>query len=187
MCRVFTGWDFGSLSLAVLALASATLHSTAASDDPNVLVVESSTADLVEYYPIERLRREFPIHELETRTPWMDRGEALRYRGPHAADVLRRHGLMNGVSVRFVAYNNFVAEILLDEIVAYDPILAIERACDEQDRVVGRCAAGEEYTLLTTDEQGPIFLVWPYKRLPSAYIPARNSIWVWFVVAIRPT
>lgn len=187
MCRLFTGLNFGALSLAVVALAYVTLRSIAADSDPKVLVVEGRIADVAEHYPIERLRREFLNDDVETKTPWMERGEAIRYRGPRVADILERHGLMDGVSVQFVAYNNFVSEVSLKEIVAYDPILAIERGCDEQDRVVGRCAAGEEYTLLTTDEQGPIFLVWPYDRLPSSYIPARNSIWVWFVVTIRPT
>jgi hypothetical protein len=94
---------------------------------------------------------------------------------------------MTGQSaVQFIAYDNFVSEIRMEEINSYTPILAIERECSADDRTRGVCPAGEEYRPLNTKDSGPIFIVWPFEKLPSAYVPARNSIWVWFVVAVRP-
>jgi hypothetical protein len=34
-------------------------------------------------------------------------------------------------------------------------------------------------------EKGPIFIVWPYDKLPDTYVPARNAIWVFFPVILR--
>lgn len=158
----------------------------AAYADPTILTIEDASGVALEQYPTEQLRSDFENHEIETRTPWTTEGETTRYRGPRIADVMRRHGLDSGNSVQFVAYDNFVSEILIEEIEIYDPILAIDRACLDNDRDTGRCAAGQEFTELMPEEQGPIFLVWPFDLLPAAYVPARNSIWVWFAVAVRP-
>lgn len=187
MPSLFKVAKVSAVAIAILHPAVAMRQSIAAYNDPMVLVVETDTEAPVTLYPVQQLRSEFTNHELETRTPWSGETRTMVFRGPRVADILERHGLLNARSVQFVAYDNFIAEVLLDEIVAYDPILAIERQCNDDDRADGRCAADHEFTLLSTDDQGPIFLVWPYERLPSAYIPARNSIWVWFVVAIRPT
>ena len=158
----------------------------AAYDDPTILTIESAVGVPLEQYPVEQLRSQFENFEIETRTPWTTDSDTTRYRGPRIADVLRLHSLDTGNSVQFVAYDNFVSEILNDEIDAYQPIFAIDRACLDDDRETRRCTEEQELTPLTPVEQGPIFLVWPFERLPAAYVPARNSIWVWFVVAVRP-
>jgi hypothetical protein len=154
--------------------------------DPNILTIEGEQGIVAERYHVDRLRSDFENVTIETRTPWTKDGEALAFRGPRIADVLRKHGLDSARSVQFMAYDNFTSEILLDEIKTYNPIFAIDRACQSADLQTGRCAAEQVFTPLSPDEQGPIFLVWPYDELPSAYVPARNSIWVWLVVAVRP-
>lgn len=170
----------------LIALALSGSELVAAYDDPTILTIEDATGAPLEQYPVERLRSDFENVEIETRTPWTTESDTTRYRGPRIADVLQRHGLDTGHSVQFVAYDNFVSEIMIEEIMDHEPIFAIDRACQDDDREIGRCAAGQELTPLMPEEQGPIFLVWPFDRLPAAYVPARNSIWVWFVVAVRP-
>lgn len=157
----------------------------AAFPDPNILTIEDEAHKGPDKYPVDALRSRYQNVEIETRTPWSKEGEIVIFRGPRIADVLREHGLDAGRSVQFIAYDNFTSEITLEEIEKYNPILAIDRACQEVDRTSGRCMPGQDFTPLAPEEQGPIFLVWPYEDLPAAYVPARNSIWVWFVVSIR--
>lgn len=158
----------------------------AAYDDPTILTIEDASGSPLEQYPVERLRSDFENVEIETPTPWTTETEPTRYRGPRISDVLQRHRFDAGNSVQFVAYDNFVSEILIEEIDAYGPIFAVDRACLDDDHETGLCSAGQDFTPLVPEEQGPIFLVWPFDQLPAAYVPARNSIWVWFVVAVRP-
>lgn len=158
----------------------------AASDDPYTLSIQSQDRVTSNQYHVDELRSEFENVILETRTPWTKNEQVINYRGPRIADVLRQNGLASGNSVHFVAYDNFTSEVTLDEIETFQPIYAIDRACVEKDVQAGRCGVGQQFTPLSPEEQGPIFLVWPYDQLPAAYVPARNSIWVWFVVAVRP-
>lgn len=167
----------------LIAFASTAI---AAYSDPSILTIEGSQRTVSDRYPVERLRSDFENVEIETRTPWTKEGEAIRFRGPRLADVLLKHDLDTAKSVQFIAYDNFTSEILLEEIHSYQPIFAIDRACVGADVQSGRCKADQEFTPLSPEEQGPIFLVWPYDQLPAEYVPARNSIWVWFVVAVRP-
>lgn len=153
---------------------------------PDVLIIEAGKRGEAGQYHVERLRSDFENVEIKTRTPWTKDGEVVTFRGPKIADVLRRHELDSGKSVQFIAYDNFTSEITIEEIRTYDPIFALDRACQDADRQSGRCAPSQDFTPLAPEEQGPIFLVWPYEKLPAAYVPARNSIWVWFVVAVRP-
>ncbi len=154
---------------------------------PDVLIIEAGKRGQAGQYHVEKLRSDFENVEIKTRTPWTKDGEVVTFRGPKIADVLRRHELDSGKSVQFIAYDNFTSEITIDEIQTYGPIFAIDRACEDADRQSGRCAHDQGFTPLAPEEQGPIFLVWPYEELPAAYVPARNSIWVWFVVAVRPS
>ncbi|RTM10917.1 MAG: hypothetical protein EKK31_01240 [Hyphomicrobiales bacterium] len=172
--------------MAVFTLAVSSTGLLAAYTDPTVLTIEGQQQHPLEQYSVDHLRSDFENVVVETRTPWTKEGEQIKYRGPHILDVLRKHGLDGADSIQFVAFDNFVSEIMLSEIKAYGPIFAIDRACQDADRKRGRCKTGQEFTALTKEEQGPIFLVWPYDQLPSDYVPARNSIWVWFVVAVRP-
>jgi hypothetical protein len=169
------------------ALAAAAVYSAfGAYDDPKRLSVEAAPGQVLATYTVDQLKKEFPLQSLTTQTPWTKDGETIRFRGPFVKDVLARHGLAGQGSVQFIAYDNFVSEIRMEEIDAYTPILAIERECSVDDRSKGICAAGQEFRPLSTKESGPIFIVWPLDKLPAAYVPARNSIWVWFVVAVRP-
>jgi hypothetical protein len=174
---------YAAVVSAMVVSVTATL---AAYTDPSVLTIEGEHQSVSSRYPVRQLRTEFENIEIETRTPWTKEGQPIRFRGPRIADVLRKHGLDSSKSVQFIAYDNFTSEILLEEINTYEPIFAIDRACQNADRSSGRCTADQTFTALSPDEQGPIFLVWPYDRLPATYVPARNSIWVWFVVAVRP-
>ncbi len=174
----FPGALSGLLALASMAVAAYT--------DPSVLTIEGDQRTVSDRYPVERLRSDFDNVEIETRTPWTNEGDAIRFRGPRIADVLLKHGLDSAKSVQFIAYDNFTSEILLEEIQSYQPIFAIDRACVSADVQSGRCKTDQEFTPLSPEEQGPVFLVWPYDQLPAEYVPARNSIWVWFVVAVRP-
>jgi len=155
--------------------------------NPSVLTIEDGQRGEAGRYRVEQLRSDFENVEIETRTPWTKNGDVVTYRGPKIADVLKQHELDVGKSVQFIAYDNFTSEITIEEIRTYGPIFAIDRACEEADRQTGRCASDQAFTALAPEEQGPIFLVWPYEELPESYVPARNSIWVWFVVAVRPS
>lgn len=177
---------FEAINGAMLGLLVSATAAIAIYNDPSILTLEGQNRVPSQQYEVERLRSDFDNKEIETRTPWTKDGEVITYRGPRIADVLRKHGLDSGKSVQFIAYDNFTSEILIEEISTYDPIFAIDRACQDADRASGRCTAEQEFTPLSPEEQGPIFLVWPYDQLPTAYVPARNSIWVWFVVAVRP-
>jgi hypothetical protein len=174
------------LAAGMFGLAAFVSAALAAYTDPNILTIEGKQRTASDRYPVERLRSDFENVEIETRTPWTKNGDVVKFRGPRIAEVLRKHGLSSSKSVQFIAYDNFTSEVLLEEISTYDPIFAIDRACQSWDRKSGRCSADQQFTPLSPDEQGPIFLVWPYDQLPAAYVPARNSIWVWFVVAVRP-
>lgn len=177
---------FKVLRCAAIVLASSISVLLAAYNDPSILTIESAPNEPAAAYTVDELRSDFPNREILTRTPWTKEGEQIRYRGPAIMDVLGKHGLDTGESVQFVGYDDFISEVLVEEIRTYDPIFAIERECSAPDRASGRCTESQAFTPLTHEEQGPIFLVWPYEELPTAYVPARNSIWVWFVVAVRP-
>lgn len=177
---------FKTLGGAAIVLASSISVLLAAYTDPTILTIESAPNVPAAAYTIDELRSDFANREILTRTPWTKDDEQIRYKGPSIMEVLTKHGLDSGASVQFVGYDDFISEILLEEIRTYDPIFAIERECGARDRESGRCTASQVFTPLTPEEQGPIFLVWPYEELPTAYVPARNSIWVWFVVAVRP-
>ena len=176
--NTFVGAIAGLFAFASMALA--------ANSDPDTLTIKGEQRVAADQYSIERLRSDFENVEIKTRTPWTKEGETIRFRGPRIADVLRKHEMDSSKSVRFVAYDNFTSEILIEEIEDYRPIFEIDRACAAEDLDTGRCIAGQDFTPLSPEEQGPIFLVWPYDDLPAEYVPARNSIWVWFVVAVRP-
>ena len=178
--------QYESFAGLVFGLAMFATSAVAAYINPNILTIEGQQRDILAQYSIARLRSDFQNVVIETRTPWTKEGETVRFRGPRISEVLRRHGMDSAESVNFVAYDNFTSEILLKEIETYQPIFAIDRACMSDDVRSGKCKSGQDFTPLSPQEQGPIFLVWPYEQLPAAYVPARNSIWVWFVVAVRP-
>lgn len=167
-------------------LVGAAQAAPAGHDDPQVLRIEDAAGQPTTTYGLERLKRDFPQRELDTRTPWTAAGESIRYRGPELKDVLAGNGLGDVPSIEASAYDDFVTTIRMDEIDTYKPILALERACSADDHKAGRCKDGEDFRPLTLDDSGPYSIIWPYDQLPSSYVPGRNSIWVWFVTALRP-
>lgn len=170
----------------VTAMSAVFQSAFGAYDDPTRFSVEEAPGKVAATYSVDELKTEFPLQSLETQTPWTKNGEKIVFRGPLVKDVLARHAIDGQSAVRFTAYDNFVSEIRMEEIDAYAPILAIERQCSADDRQQGICTADQEYRPISIKESGPIFIVWPFERLPPFYVPARNSIWVWFVVAVRP-
>ncbi|PRD41134.1 hypothetical protein C5748_23110 [Phyllobacterium phragmitis] len=169
----------------VLALTICFPAASARYEDPATLMIEDAQGKTLASYTVEELKRVFPIRELETPTPWMPKDQKIGFRGPYLKDVLKKH-FPYGTNVEIIAYNGFSSIIERDEIEKYAPILAIERLCDDESRKDGSCREGQTYRPLYLKDGGPLFLVWPLDELPASYIPARNAIWVWFVVAVRP-
>lgn len=175
----------GAAAAIVLSLLS---HGTVAAEgheDPNILTIETRHGVSIAAYTREKLKQDFTMHQRETATPWSD-GKAIRYRGPYLEDVLAKWGLDEGQRVEVFAFDDFVTQISMQKIENYNPILAIERACTPEDRATEMCTEGQGFVPLSMEDAGPYFIVWPIDELPEFYVPARNSIWVWFVVALRP-
>jgi hypothetical protein len=174
-------------ALAIALIVSIIMVATAAYsdyDDPNSFAVEEAPGKPVVVYSTDQLRAEFTNVIVETKTPW--NSEVIRWRGPLLFEVLHAGGLNKLSSVQIAAYDDFLSEIKLDEIRQYKPILAIERSCTDADVSQGKCQTAQEFRPIDLNEKGPHFIVWPIDKLPSSYVPARNSIWVFFPVAARP-
>lgn len=155
--------------------------------DPDSLTIEATAGQPLASYTGQQLRKDFTLHDITTATPWSKGGETLHYRGPLLKDILARSGISNAREFEILAYNDFISNVSGAEIDTYAPILAIEQECRDNDRVDGLCAVGQAFRPLSVEDGGPFYLIWPLEKLPPAYVPARNSIWVWFVVTIRPT
>jgi hypothetical protein len=169
---------------AVLAIAGATA-ANGGFDNPNKITVQDTSGNEIDTFSIEQLKAGFSQQAYNTRTPWTQQGEKIVYRGPLLTDVLAKSGLGKSPAIKVIAYDNFVSEIRMDEIQTYRPILAVERQCTQDDRVHDRCEADQEFRPISMVEKGPIFIVWPYDKLPDTYVPARNAIWVFFPVILR--
>ncbi|KAA9368346.1 hypothetical protein [Ochrobactrum quorumnocens] len=150
-----------------------------------LLKIETSTGKTLATYSSRELNSAFQTESYQTLTPWTANTERITFRGPALGAVLARHGLAQRAAVQLIAYDDFITEITQEEIRKYSPILAVERNCTKQDVERNTCAPGQQFRPLSMDEFGPVYLVWPFEKLPYNYVPGRNSIWVWFVVAIR--
>lgn len=153
---------------------------------PDTLIIKNATGKSLAQYTAKTLYQTFTIHTLETTTPWSKNREKIRFRGPYLKDILAKHNLDGNTTIEVQAFNDFITLIRQDEIDAYAPILAIEQHCSEQDREDKLCTDKQLYRQLTMDDLGPFYIVWPFEQLPSTYVPLRNSIWVWFVIVLRP-
>jgi hypothetical protein len=116
------------------------------------------------------------------RTPWTSANEKIEYRGPLLANVLAKAGMTAAQEVKVVAFDNFVSDIRMEEIRSYNPSLAVERRCNES-----LSPPDQDFSSISMVEKGPIFIVWPFDQLPASYVPARNSIGVFFPVILRAT
>lgn len=169
----------------ILVIALGTLTASAQSPDPELLTIEQGAGEPRSVYSIDKLRNEFELHERVTATPWSGE-KAISFRGPLLKDILEKNNIAGTREFEVQAYNDFMARITGAEINAYSPILAIEQQCANEDRISGLCAANQTYRPLSVDDGGPFYLIWPLRDLPQAYVLGRKSIWVWFVVAVRP-
>lgn len=174
-----------TLTLSSVFVIAAWSASAASYDNPNMVSVENASGQALKTFSTEQLKAEFPQQTYDTRTPWTKDNETIVYRGPKLKDVLAKGGISENPGIKIVAYDNFVSEVRGDEIEQFEPILAVERKCTDDDRAKSLCKGGQEFRPINMLEKGPIFVVWPYDRLPSDYVPARNSIWVFFPVALR--
>jgi hypothetical protein len=154
--------------------------------DADSLKVESAAGQTQATYTIEQLRQDFHVHQRTTATPWSPADTAISFRGPLLRDILAKNKLFEASEYEIRAYNDFVSKITHEEITRFSPILAMEQQCQDEDRTSGLCSSGQVYRPLSIDDGGPFYLVWPLEDLPPSYVPGRNSIWVWFVTAIRP-
>ncbi|TDQ28026.1 hypothetical protein [Phyllobacterium brassicacearum] len=171
---------------AFFAAALASVAAQSAGHDPAVINIEKAAGENLATYAFEQLKQDFPQHEIDTATPWSKSGEKFRYRGPSLKDVLAKHGIDTGISVEVTAFDNYITKITNEEIAAYAPIVAVERACTDKDRSGGACDPGKDFKPLSLEDGGPYYIVWPLDRLPKSYVPGRNSIWVWFAIKFRP-
>ncbi|MDR6633711.1 hypothetical protein J2X72_002511 [Phyllobacterium sp. 1468] len=162
-----------------------TIAAKAQSPDPETLTVGRGAGQSELIYNIDQLRDEFTLHEQVTATPWSGH-KAIGFRGPLLKDILSKSTISGASEFEVQAYNNFLARVTAAEIDAYAPILALEQRCEDADRVSGLCSDSQSYRRLSVEDGGPLYLIWPLKDLPPAYVLGRKSIWVWFVVAVRP-
>ncbi|MBZ9654323.1 hypothetical protein [Phyllobacterium lublinensis] len=131
------------------------------------------------------MRKDFSLQQRITATPWSGK-ETTEFRGPLLKDILARNNIAGARELEIRAYNDFMARISAAAIEDYSPILAIEQRCTEDDRNQSLCEPNQTFRSLSIDDGGPFYLVWPLTDLPASYVPGRNSIWVWFVVKVRP-
>ncbi|PSH60892.1 hypothetical protein [Phyllobacterium sophorae] len=171
-------------SLCAIAIISAPALS--AGHDPAAISIENKAGDKLATYAFDQLKQDFPQHEIDTETPWSKAGEKFTFRGPFLKDVVAKNKIDGRDGVEVTAFDNFITKITNEEITAYAPIVAIERSCSDADRSSGACTEGQDFKPLSLDDGGPYYIVWPLDQLPKSYVPARNSIWVWFAVKLRP-
>ncbi len=176
---------FLALAITAALVVVGAAAADAAFDDPGKITVQDAAGKEVQAFSIEQLKAEFPQQTYDTRTPWTQENEKIVYRGPLLKDVLTKTGLAGSSTIKVIAYDDFVSEIRMDEIQSYEPILAVERRCTQDDHAQNRCKADQEFRPISMIEKGPIFIVWPFDRLPDTYVPARNAIWVFFPVVLR--
>lgn len=176
---------FLALAAAVVLVSAGATAANAGFDNPNKIAVQDISGREIQTFSTKQLKAEFSQQTYNTRTPWTQQDKKIVYRGPLLTDVLAKSGLAKIPAIKVIAYDNFVSEIRMDEIRSYRPILAVERQCTQDDRVHDRCEADQEFRPISMVEKGPIFIVWPYDKLPDTYVPARNAIWVFFPVILR--
>jgi hypothetical protein len=175
---------FVTTALFAAALSSAPAYS--AGHDPTVISIEKEAGESLATYTFEQLKQDFPQHEIDTATPWSKADEKFKYRGPLLKDVVAKNQIDTRKNVEVTAFDNYITKITNEEIAAYAPIVALEKACTDADRSSGACTAHQDFKPLSLDDGGPYYIVWPLDQLPKSYIPARNSIWVWFAIKLRP-
>lgn len=147
----------------------------------DTLKIIGSNGAEIRTYAFEQLQADFTAKEITTATPWSAEGVTYTYRGIALDDILQRYGLAQGHDTITVnAADDFRADIPIKMIETYQPIIALERGCVDEDYEARRCAKGQTMMKLGPKDFGPLFLVWPRDDVPGA-ADAYNSYWVWFI------
>lgn len=156
-----------------------------ANDDPAVIQMQDASGGALATFTQEKLRQEFPMHDLVTETPWTN-GVKIHFRGPSVKEMVTKYKIADKPNLEVAAFDNYIIKITMEEVAEFAPIIALEQACTDTDKQSGICTKDQDFRPLSLDDGGPFYIVWPLGKLPKPYIPARNSIWVWFVTSIRP-
>lgn len=115
-----------------------------------------------------RTLQALPQVTLKVLTPWYAR--PVTFQGPRLRDVLAAAGA-RGTQIEAVAVNDYSAMIPFDDVDSYDVIVAV--------RMNGR--------RLSPRDRGPLFVVYPYDKLPEdQVVPAQDrSVWQLDVLNVR--
>jgi hypothetical protein len=175
-----------ALAMAAFVGATAKAQMTSEDSDPNKIAIEPGDGKEAVSYDLETIKRDFPISERVTRTPWTKEGQMIKFRGVFISDLLAKNGVSDYSAIEVHADDGFLARVPKEDIDNYEPMIAYERECTAADRSSGLCDADDAFRQIDIEESGPYFVVWPYSDLPSSYIPARNNLWVWWVISLRP-
>lgn len=101
-----------------------------------------------------------------TSTPWDPR--PVKFSGPLLRDVLDV-ALAKGLQLSATAVNDYSVTLPMEDAVKFDPILAIK--LDDRD--------------IPVRTRGPIFLIYPFSRLPELNKPTFHARSIWQVKAIK--
>lgn len=148
------------------------------------LSVKLSGNALTVEYSISELKEKYSSKTIKTQTPWSN-GEQVIYRGISLSDLLNESPSLDHVKeIEGSAVNGYSTILSIKDIVAFNPLLALQRKCSKADMLKMKCDEGA-YIPLATEDFGPIFLVWPYDSMPGSADPCDNSKWIWFFTGIR--
>lgn len=182
--KLMRSW-FRAACIAVAALAATS--AAAGATDENLLVVEAKGGQQLASFTFEQLKGGFTQHDMITATPFIKNGVKIHFRGPALSDFIAKAGLQEDQTIEVAAYDGFIAYVKMEEIRAYNPIIALEVACSDRDAELKvPCSGSDGFRPLVLKEGGPFYLMWPLEEMPASYNPTRNSIWVWCVTNIRP-
>lgn len=180
-------WNRGSVGRIAAGLGACLIMvSVAAADDNVSLVLENSDGNRLAAYSKLELEQKFPFRTIETATPWSSDGSKRGFRGPAVGDVITELNLTGRKRLEVTAQDGFVSELMLADIKDYEPILATEISCTDSERVERLCEQDQAYRPMTINDRGPFYVIWPREKLPESYVPARNGMWIWYVMSLRP-
>lgn len=163
---MFVRWTLGLMTM--LALSAGAPPASFAAGEPVILTVTGLIADTraggVDFTlaDLERVG----ITTVETTTPWHE--GRPRFEGVLLSRLLATVGA-TGRTLRVSALNDYVADIPVEDADRYGPILAIRRD-------------GEPLTVRT---KGPLFVIYPFDRIPELRNEAIYNRSVWQVRRIE--
>lgn len=117
---------------------------------------------------VEILETEFDRQRIETVTTWTG-DEKTSFEGPYLLDVLKAAGLEDNPVITIAALNGYSAEVPLDVIKQFNPVLAVRQDGD----------------LMPRRRKGPAWLVFPRSDFGEEISNQLDSMWVWSVESIQ--